>query len=320
VLKGRLGLETARVPHADRHGCLWLRRGALTVEDGTLRFGTAGSDDLAPGDYGIPFQTVSVIFLEPGATVSHDALRLLARHGTGLVVTGEEGVRFYASMPFGQDESALARQQVRVWADNEQRVLVARRMYAWRLGEVLPSADLNVLRGIEGARVKMLYRSLAQQFGVSWAGRHYDRDDPEATDRVNQALNHGSAAVRAAAMIAVAATSTIPQLGFIHEDSGNAFCLDIADLYRESVCLPAAFRAVKLFELDRSEPLERHARRSAGRALREEQVIPSMIDRIKSLFGGGRAMGAEASDAGTTGGAQGAAQAVADPEQNGRDA
>lgn len=284
MLKGRLGLETARVPHADRHGCLWLRRGGLTVEDGTLRFTTVGSDDLAAGDYGIPFQTVSIIFLEPGSTVSHDALRLLARHGTGLVATGEEGVRFYASMPFGQDDSALARQQVRVWADKNQRLLVARRMYAWRLGEVLPSADLNVLRGIEGARVKTLYRSLAKQFGLNWAGRRYDRDDPEAADRVNQALNHASAAIRAAAMIAVAATSTVPQLGFIHEDSSNAFCLDIADLYRESVCLPAAFRAVKQFEEKSSEPLERHARRSAGRALREHQVIPSMIDRIKSLF------------------------------------
>jgi len=284
MLKGRLGLETARVPHADRHGCVWLRRGNLTVEDGTLRFGTIGSDDLPAGDYGVPFQTVSVIFLEPGATVSHDALRLLARHGTGLVAVGEEGVRFYASMPFGQDASVLARQQVRLWADPDQRLHVARRMYAWRLGEVLPSAELSVLRGIEGARVKTLYRTLARQFGIRWAGRRYDRNDPEATDRVNQALNHASSAVRAAAMIAVAATATIPQLGFIHEDSGTAFCLDLADLYRESVCLPAAFRAVKQFESNPSEPLERHARRAAGRALREEQVIPAMIDRIKLLF------------------------------------
>jgi CRISP-associated protein Cas1 len=284
MLKGRLGLETARVPHADRHGCLWLRRGNLTVEDGTLRFRTAGGDDLAQGDYGVPFQTVSVIFLEPGSTVSHDALRLLARHGTGLVATGEEGVRFYASMPFGQDDSALARAQVRAWADGDQRLHIARRMYGWRLGEVLPSSDLNVLRGIEGARVKTLYRTLARQFHIDWAGRRYDRNDPEATDRVNQALNHGSAAVRAAGMIAVAATSTVPQLGFIHEDSSNAFCLDIADLYRESVCLPAAFRAVKQFEKSPNEPLERYARRSAARALREHEVIPSMIDRIKSLF------------------------------------
>lgn len=284
MLKGRLGLETARVPHADRHGCLWLRRGALTVENGTLRFVTAGSEDLPAGDYGIPFQTVSVIFLEPGTTVTHDALRLLARHGTGLVASGEDGVRFYASMPFGQDESALARRQVAAWSDAAERTHIARRMYGWRLGEVVPSADITVLRGIEGARVKTLYRGLAQQFGIRWAGRRYDRDDPEATDRVNQALNHSSAAVRAAAMVAVAATSTIPQLGFIHEDSAHAFCLDIADLFRETVCLPAAFRAVKQFEADPKDPLERYARRSAARALRQQKVIPSMIERIKVLL------------------------------------
>lgn len=284
MLKGRLGLETARVPHADRHGCLWLRRGNLTTENGTLRFVTAGSPDLPAGDYGIPFQTVSTIILEPGTTVSHDALRLLARHGTGLVMSGEEGVRFYASMPFGQDDSSLARQQVRLWTDRSDRLQVARRMYGWRLGEVLPSQDLTVLRGIEGARVKVLYRTLAKQFGITWAGRRYDRDDPEATDRVNQAVNHASAALRAAAMVAVATTSTIPQLGFIHEDSNQAFCLDIADLYRETVCLPAAFRAVKQMESEGADSLERCARRAAGRALRDQQVIPSMIDRIKSLF------------------------------------
>ena len=284
MLKGRLGLETARIPHADRHGCLWLGRGSISVDGGTLRFETAGSADLPPGTYGIPFQTVSVIFLEPGGSISHDALRLLARHGTGLVVIGEGGVRHYASMPFGQDASALARQQVRLWSDPEQRLHVARRMYGWRLGEVLPASDIAVLRGIEGARVKTLYRALAQQFGLRWAGRRYDRDDPEATDKVNQALNHSSAAVRAAAMTAVAATSTIPQLGFVHEDSAHAFCLDIADLFRESVCVVAAFRAVKEAEDHPEQTLERHARRSAARALRDDQVIPKMIDRIKALF------------------------------------
>lgn len=256
----------------------------MTTENGTLRFVTAGSLDLPPGDYGIPFQTVSTIILEPGTTISHDALRLLARHGTGLVASGEDGVRFYTSMPFGQDDSSLARRQVRIWTNEDSRLQVARRMYAWRLGEVLPSQDLTVLRGIEGARVKVLYRTLAKQFKINWAGRRYDRDDPEATDRVNQAVNHASAAVRAAAMVAVASTSTIPQLGFIHEGSSQAFCLDIADLYRESVCLPAAYRAVKQMESDGSDSLERCARRAAGRALRDEQVIPSMIDRIKALF------------------------------------
>lgn len=285
MLKGRLGLETARIPHADRHGCLWLQRGTLYVEDGTLRFKTTGGGDLGPGDYALPFQTISNIVLGPGSTISHDSLRLLARHGTGLIAAGEDGVRFYAAMPFGADDSALARRQVAAWADEKgERISVARRMYAWRLGELLPTADIAVLRGIEGARVKTLYRTLAQQHGLQWAGRRYDRDDPEAADFVNQALNHATTALKSAAMIAVAVTATVPQLGFVHEDSSVSFCLDIADLFREQVALPAAFRAVKEKEQRPHEVLERLARRQAGRALREGQVIPAMIDRIKSLF------------------------------------
>lgn len=287
MLKGRLGLETARIPQADRHGLLWLSRGNLTVEDGTLRFRTAGGGGLPPGDYGIPFQMLSEILLEPGTTVSHDALRLLARHGTGLVAVGEDGTRFYASMPFGPDASALARRQVAAWADAAgARLRVARRMYAWRFGEVLPDENIEVLRGIEGARMRETYRRLAEQFGVTWSGRRYDRGDPGRNDPVNQAINHAASAVEGAALIAVAVTGTVPQLGFIHEDSGSSFPLDVADLFRASVTLPAAFAAVRECQRDIRLPFERTVRRFAGRAIREKQVIPDMIDRIKELFDG----------------------------------
>jgi CRISPR-associated protein Cas1 len=284
MLKGRLGLETARIPHVDRHGLLGLGRGRLTVEDGTVRFLTAGEGELPKGDYAIPFQDVSCILLGPGSTVTHDALRLLARHGTGLVAVGEDGVRMYASMPFGPDDSALARQQARLWGDERGgRLKVARRMYAWRLGEVLPEADIAVLRGIEGARMKETYQRLAEQFGIRWGGRRYDRANPEAADLPNQAINHAATAVEAAAMVAVAATGALPQLGFIHEDSGQSFCLDIADLYRDSVTLPVAFGAVREVTRKR-EPLERLVRKLAGRTFREQELIPKMIDRIKELF------------------------------------
>lgn len=287
VLKGRLGLETARVPHADRHGLLWLSRGQLYVEDGTLRFATAGGGpaDLPKGDYAIPFQLLSCILLQPGCTVSHDALRLMARHGTGLVATGEDGVRMYASMPFGPDDSALARRHVACWADPERRLRVARRMYALRLGEILPHADIAVLRGIEGARMKETYKRLAEQYGVEWRGRRYDRADPESADLPNQAINHAATAVEAVALVAVAAVGAVPQLGFIHEDSGSAFALDIADLFRDAVTLPVAFGAVR--EVGRrpgGAPLERVVRKLAGKTFREKALVPSMIDRIKELL------------------------------------
>mgnify|MGYP000431803329 CR=1 FL=1 len=285
MLKGRLGLETARIPHGDRHGLLWLSRGKLAVRDGTLHFVAANSDLLDAGDYDIPFQMVSCILLGPGTTISHDALRLLARHGTGILAVAEGGVRLYASMPFGPDDSALGRKQVAAWADAEhRRIQVARRMYAWRLGEVLPHSAIAVLRGIEGARMKETYRRLAEQYGVSWSGRRYDRENPEAADPPNQAINHAATAVEAAAMVAVAVVGALPQLGFIHEDSGNAFVLDVADLFRDTVTLPIAFSAVRVWQRNTNLTLDRIVRRIAGKEFQRGQLIPKMIDKVKELF------------------------------------
>ncbi|WP_255471101.1 hypothetical protein [Paracoccus sp. M683] len=82
---------------------------------------------------------------------------------TALAVVGEDGVRMYTSRPLIPDRSGLARLQARLRADDDLRVMTARRMYAWRLGEVLPHRDLDVLRGIEGERMKETYRLIAQQ-------------------------------------------------------------------------------------------------------------------------------------------------------------
>lgn len=283
MLVGRLGLEKARIPHADRHGLVWLDRGRLEVEDGCLRFVTAGGGDLAAGDYQIPHQGISIVLLGPGASVTHDALRLLARHGCALAAVGDGAVRFYTAPPLMPDTSAIARAQVRLWADPESRMDVARAMYAVRFGEIVRTRDIEVLRGQEGARIKRSYQLAAERHGIAWRGRHYDRADPNAGTLPNQALNHAASAMRAAACVAVASLGAIPQLGFIHEESGQAFVLDIADLHRHDVTLDIAFGAAK--EAEKSgDPIDRLTRRRAARLFRQRGVIPSMIDRIKMLI------------------------------------
>lgn len=285
MLVGRLGLEAARLPHADRHGLVYLDRGRLGVEAGALAFVCAGGGGTPAGEYVIPHQSISLVLLGPGGSVSQDALRLLARHGAALAAVGDDGVRCYTAQPLLPDFSHLARRQATLWADAKKgRMQIARRMYALRLGEVLPHRDIAVLRGIEGARVKETYRLVAERVGVPWHGRRYDRADPTAADLPNQALNHVASAVEGAAAIAVAATATIPQLGFIHEDSGQSFILDVADLYRDDVTVPTAFRAAKAARADPKLTIERLARRMAGEALRKRDVIAAMIDRIKALF------------------------------------
>jgi CRISPR-associated protein Cas1 len=282
VLKGRLGLEKARIPHADRHGLIWLDRGELCVHDGCLHFGR-GMNTLTPTLDQIPHQAVSMILLGPGSSVTHDALRLLARHGTLLAAVGVDGVRCYTAPPLLPDRSDVARRQAELWGSPRRRISVARHMYALRLGEVLPHRELDTLRGIEGARVKMSYRLVADKYGVEWNGRHYDRAAPDAADLPNQAINHAATAVQAAATIAVYALAALPPLGFIHEDSGQAFVLDIADLFRDTMTLPIAFAAVKQASQS-DDTIDRLVRREAARVMNRHQLIGSMIDRIKQVL------------------------------------
>jgi CRISP-associated protein Cas1 len=285
MLLGRLGLETARLPHADRHGLVYLDRGRLSVEDGALTFVCAGGGGTPAGDYAIPHQMISLVLLGPGGSVTQDALRLLARHGAGLVAVGEEGVRLYTAPPLLPDFSHLARRQAALWADEKKgRIGVARRMYALRLGEVLPHRDIAVLRGIEGARAKEMYKLTAQRIGIRWQGRRYERGNPTATDLPNQAINHAASAVEGAAAIAVTATATIPQLGFIHEDSGQSFVLDVADLFRDHITVPTAFKAVNAVQKNPNLAIEQTTRRMTGEVMRREGVIAAMIDLIKTLL------------------------------------
>ncbi|MCB1549291.1 MAG: type I-E CRISPR-associated endonuclease Cas1 [Hyphomicrobiaceae bacterium] len=285
MLLGRLGLDRARVPHADRHGLIFLERGRLEVEDGCLRFVCSGGGALDAGDYQLPHQSVSIILLGPGSSVTHDALRILTAHGCALAAIGQGGVRFYTAPPLLPDTSALARRQVTLWADPKERVALARRMYTIRFGEEVKARTIEMLRGMEGARLKRLYELTAQRFGVPWRGRRYDRANPNATDLANQAINHAASAVEAAAAIAVAATATIPQLGFVHEDSGQSFVLDVADLVRGDVTLPIAFGAAKHLAHHAGDNLEREVRRRAAEIFSRDTVIPRLIDHIKDLLG-----------------------------------
>ena len=250
--------------------------------DGCLHF-VRGKDSLTPGIDQIPHQSVSMILLGPGSSVTHDALRLLARHGTLLAAVGEDGVRSYTAPPLLPDRSDVARRQAELWGNQRRRISVARHMYALRLGEYLPHRDLDTLRGIEGSRVKAMYGLMANKYGITWKGRHYDRANPNAADIPNQAINHAATAVQAAAAIAVQALAALPPLGFIHEDSGQSFVLDIADLYRDNITLGIAFTAAKQAEKS-AEPVDRLVRREAAMVFRKQGVIPSMIDSIHTVL------------------------------------
>jgi CRISP-associated protein Cas1 len=193
----------------------------------------------------------------------------------------------------GQGRSRTARNHALIWSDASRREQVVREMYALRFKEISPYTDINALRGIEGSRVKETYRIEAERYGVRWHGRRYDRSNPDAADIPNQAINHMATFVEAAADVATAAVGALPPLGFVHEDSSNAFVLDIADLYRADLTIPTAFRIARQVQDNPGLKLESTLRAAAADEFRRAKLIDKMIDRVKELLraddGGGDA-------------------------------
>ena len=111
-----------------------------------------------------------------------------------------------------------------------------------------------------------------QQAGVSFTLHSYAYD-PDAAQ----------IGLQAAAAIAVQSLAALPPLGFIHEDSGQSFVLDIADLFRDTVTLQIAFTAAKRAE-HVDDTVDRLVRREAAAVFRKQQVIGAMIDRIKTVL------------------------------------
>ena len=129
-----------------------------------------------------------------------------------------------------------------------------------------------------------MYALTAQRFGVDWAAA--STTEPILTPRIcrtkpsitTSKRRRGSRGNRRRP------TATLPQLGFIHEDSGQSFVLDIADLFRDQVTVPCAFKAVSIGRKRPGDSFERIVRRVTGETLKRDGVISTMIDRIKMLF------------------------------------
>ncbi|MFN3598073.1 MAG: CRISPR-associated endonuclease Cas1, partial [Rubricoccaceae bacterium] len=124
----------------------------------------------------LPVGASAVLMLEPGTTITHAAVKLCGENRTLVLWTGEGGVRLYSAGQEGSAHSYRLLRQARLALSPRSRLAVAREMYRRRFYAEPPAKrSIEQLRGMEGARVREVYRRLAEQHGLSWTGRNYDR-------------------------------------------------------------------------------------------------------------------------------------------------
>ena len=150
------GLPPPRpIPLKDRSSIIFIEKGNVDVLDGA--FVVVDKNGIRTH---IPIGGLACLMLEPGARISHAAVALASRAGTLIIWVGEAGVRLYAAGQPGGARSDRLLYQARLALDDDARLKVVRKMYAMRFGEDAPERrSVDQLRGIEGVRVRKLYRA-----------------------------------------------------------------------------------------------------------------------------------------------------------------
>lgn len=221
----------------DRYPFLYLEHGRLEIDDSSVKW-----IDSERNVVRLPCATIQCLLLGPGVAITHDAVKILAASNCTVCWVGEDALMFYAVGQTPNADTRHFRHQMRLAADPVQAEAVARRMYARRF----PNADLagkriEEMRGMEGHRVRSLYEELGKKYGVGWKGRSYEPGKFEVSDVTNQYLTAANAALYGILSAAIHSIGYSPHIGFIHTGCPLPFVYDMADLYKEPLCMDLAF-------------------------------------------------------------------------------
>jgi len=267
------------IPIKDRLSVLYIEKGNLDVLDGAFVV-----VDVNGVRTHIPVGGVACLMLEPGTRVSHAACALAGRVGTLLVWVGEAGVRLYSAGQPGGARSDRLLYQAKLALDPELRLKVVRKMYEMRFGEKPPERrSVEQLRGIEGARVREMYKRIARKYGVEWKARDYDPAKWDASDIPNRCLSAATACLYGVTESAVLAAGYAPAVGFIHTGKPLSFVYDVADVYKFDTVVPVAFRVAA----SQQRSPEQAVRIGCRDIFRQSQLLERIIPGIEEMLSAG---------------------------------
>jgi CRISPR-associated protein Cas1 len=221
----------------DKYPFIYLERGRLEIDDSSVKWIDSEGNLVR-----LPVATMNCLLLGPGTSITHEAVKVMAAANCCVCWVGEDSLLFYA---VGQTPTANTRnfrKQMELAANDRKRLEVARRMFLKRFPEdEVASKSLKELMGMEGKRVRASYDAYAQKYKTGWDGRSYVPGKFELSDLTNRILTSANAALYGILTSAIYSMGYSPHIGFVHSGSPMPFVYDIADLYKEELCIDLAF-------------------------------------------------------------------------------
>jgi CRISPR-associated protein Cas1 len=273
-------IQSSPIPLRERISMVWLQYGNIDVQDGA--FVLIDKEGVRTH---IPVGGITCIFLEPGTRITHAAVSLAAEVGCLIQWVGEGGVRHYSAGQPGGSRSDRLLYQAKLALDQELRLKVIRAMYRFRFQEEPPARrSIEQLRGIEGVRVRTMYKLIAQQYGVRWERRDYDPETFKSGDVVNQCLSVANHCLYGICEAAILAAGYAPAIGFLHTGKPLSFVYDIADLFKFETTVRIAFKVAASNKEDPTRETRIYCRNSFKKHNLLERIIPT-IEEILSAGG-----------------------------------
>ena len=264
-------------PVRERWTPLYLEHGRIEVDDASVKW--IGADRMVMR---LPVASLSALMLGPGTTITHAAVKACTVCDTPICWIGEDGMHFYATGIATAHDNERARVQAELASQQRTRDIVARKMFSRRFPDIEVSKySVKELRGFEGRRVKHLYQEMGFKYGVSWKGRNYDQSNWELADGINRAISAANASLYALTAAVVTSMGYLPQLGFIHTAGIMPFVYDIADMYKPSTTLPAAFETLANLG---NEMTEEHVITRLKYYLESEGILAKMPEDLTQLI------------------------------------
>jgi CRISPR-associated protein Cas1 len=258
----------------DKYPFIYLERGRLEIDDASVKW-----IDCEKNVVRLPIATLNCLLLGPGTSITHEAVKVTAQANCSICWVGEDSLLFYACGQSPTADTRNLREQVKLSADPKKSLDIAKRMYARRFPDAdLAGKSLKELMPMEGYRIRSLYEQKAQEYGVGWKGRSYTPGKFQLGDITNQILTACNAALYGILSSAVHSMGYSPHIGFIHSGSPLPFVYDLADLYKEHLCIDLAFSLT----LDMAGKYNKH---KVSAAFRQRVIEYDLLGRIGQDIG-----------------------------------
>jgi CRISPR-associated protein Cas1 len=221
----------------DRYPYIYIEHSRIEVDDSSVKLITKNNEVIR-----LPIAIINALFLGPGTSVTHESIKILAQSNCLVCWVGSDSLLFYAHGATPTSNTRNIKKQAQLSADPRKSLIIARIMFQMRFpDDDLTNKSLKEMMGLEGYRVRALYELKSKEYNTGWKGRVYQPGKMEPSDVTNQILTSANSALYNIITSVVISLGFTPHLGFIHSCSPLPFVYDLADLYKEYLCIDLAF-------------------------------------------------------------------------------